>query len=244
MHKALDSGGLVMTHHEKSFIGVGIYTVTEASRLVGVPARTIRRWATGYTYSNSGAVRRSPPLWTAELPKIDGSIALGFRDLIEVRVVQALLDNKISWRRIRRIGAASSKLLETDHPFSTARFRTCGHRIYLDLPKASGDSALIEPEGFQLAMAKIIEPFLSDIDYGERGEAARWWPLGKRNKGVVVDPNRAFGRPIVDSAGVPTAALYAAYNAEDKDAETVARWYRISRGEVEKAVEFEERLAA
>ncbi|MGC9259817.1 MAG: DUF433 domain-containing protein [Phycisphaerae bacterium] len=233
-----------MTVVQKSFIGIGIYSIPETSRLTGVPPRTIRRWAGGYAFRVSDAVRQSPPLWKTELPKIDGYISLGFRDLIEVRVVQALLEKNISWRRIRRIGAGVARLLKTDHPFSSVKFKTDGYRVYTELPKVPGPTGLIEPENFQLALREIITPFLSDIDYGEKGEPSRWWPMGRRDRSVVIDPGRAFGRPIINSAGIPTAVLAAAYRAEGNDAGIVARWYDITKTAVEKAVEFEEKLAA
>ena len=244
MTKVTEKRDADLTVVEKSFIGVGIYSIAEASRLTSVPPRTIRRWAAGYAFKISGMIRQSPPLWTTELPKIDGYVSLGFRDLIEVRVVQALLDKNISWQRIRRIGAGVAKLLKTDHPFSSVKFKTDGYRVYLDLPKAKGHAGLIEPENFQWALREVIMPFLSDIDYGENGEPSRWWPMGKKDKAVVIDPSRAFGRPIVNSAGIPTAVLAAAFKAEDQDAARVARWYAVTRAAVMKAVIFERRLAA
>ena len=240
----LPKKGADVTVVEKSFIGVGIYNIPEAARLTRVPPRTIRRWAAGYSFKGARGVRQSPPLWSMELPKIDGYVSLGFRDLIEVRVVQALLDKDISWQRIRRIGAGVAKLLKTDHPFSSAKFKTDGYRVYTELPKAPGNAGLIEPESFQLALREIIAPFLSDIEYGDDGEPSRWWPMGRRDKAVVIDPNRAFGRPIVNSAGIPTAILAAAYEAEGEDAGIVARWYDITQAAVEKAVAFERQLAA
>ena len=227
-----------------NFLGIGIYSVSEASRLTGVPARTIRRWAMGYRFTTGTGRHTSAPLWAPELPPLEGRVALGFRDLIEVRVIQALLGKDISWHRIRRIGSGMARILNTDHPFSTAKFKTDGYHIYADLPKPHGRGALVEPESFQLALRKIIEPFLSDLEFGDGGGAARWWPLGKKDKSVVIDPQRAFGRPIINSAGVPTAVLAAAYQAEGQDADVVAHWYDLPKAAVLKAVAFERRLAA
>jgi uncharacterized protein (DUF433 family) len=57
------------------------------------------------------------------------------------------------------------------------------------------------------------------LDYSEYDELLRWFPLGK-NRRVVVDPGRSFGRPI-SLEGVPTAVLASALKAE-KSAEDVA----------------------
>jgi uncharacterized protein (DUF433 family) len=71
----------------------------------------------------------------------------------------------------------------------------------------------------------------------------RWFPMGEKRKVVVIDPQRAFGRPIVAEGGVPTEVLASAVAAE-KSVERVARWYAVSPREVKAAVEFEQRLAA
>ena len=70
----------------------------------------------------------------------------------------------------------------------------------------------------------------------------RWWPLGE-SRGVVLDPTRNFGRPIVSRHGVPTEVLAAAAKAAGS-AEEVARWYEMPAAEIADAIEFERQLAA
>ena len=57
---------------------------------------------------------------------------------------------------------------------------------------------MIEIVGRQAA--KIIKPFLKELEFVENCGLVRWWPLGDK-RGVVVDPARNFGRPISDAPG-------------------------------------------
>jgi uncharacterized protein (DUF433 family) len=64
-----------------------------------------------------------------------------------------------------------------------------------------------------------------------------------RSKMIVLDPQRAFGQPIVAREGVPTAILAKAYRSEQSFAR-VARWYEVKERWVRNAVEYEDSLVA
>ena len=71
----------------QEFLGVGFYSVGDAARLLRMPALSIRRWLTGYRFMRKGELHEVPPLWVPDLPKVDNTIELSFRDLIELRFV-------------------------------------------------------------------------------------------------------------------------------------------------------------
>src|SRR4051812_24982697 len=107
-----------------SFFGVGIYSIPDAARLTRVPSQRLRRWVKGYSFRKPGGdTSQSPPVVTRQLPLIDGAVALGFLDLIEVRVVDAMLTRGISWKTIRSAHANAARIFQTSHPFATRRFR-------------------------------------------------------------------------------------------------------------------------
>ena len=60
----------------------------------------------------------------------------------------------------------------------------------------------------------------------------------------MIDPEICFGKPIVETAGISTAILAAAYQANNCDAELVADWYNLHADQVMAAVQFESRLVA
>ncbi len=121
----------------------------------------------------------------------------------------------------------------------TTPTRTCQSR--------TGEAPWLNQKASSWRCARLSNHFfqsLSDLEFGDGGGAACWWPLGKKDKSVVIDPRRALGRPIITSAGVPTAVWAAAYQAEGQDADVVAHWYDRPKAAVLKAVAFERRLAA
>lgn len=227
---------------DNSFIGVGIYTIPEASRLTKVSSQRIRRWMKGYTFSAGLNRKKSPPVWQSQLPEIDGKISLGFLDLTEVRFVNKFRDLGVSWKTLRLAAEQASQQFRTDHPFSTERFVTDGRSIFVDIKNKTGEDSLVDIVKNQLAFRKILAPYLKGLEFDENDNALRWWPM-ERSRQVVIDPMRSFGQPIVAKEGVPTTVLANAVKVE-KSVQAVSSWYDVSVRAVKAAVEYEKRLAA
>jgi uncharacterized protein (DUF433 family) len=224
-------------------LGVGYYTVPEAARLLGIPARNITRWLGGYKYRDrtAGAVVEMPPLWTPHLPRTERHIELDFRDLIELRFVKAFLDAGLRLPAIRAYLEYARDCVKDDRPFSTRRFRTDGRTIFLDSASAAGDHELLDLKQRQYVIKATIERTLRDLDI-EADAVTRWRPF--RGKGsIVIDPKRAFGQPIASRYGVPTVALAEAVAAEGS-VERVAALYEVSVSAVRDALEFERSFQA
>lgn len=229
--------------HFSTFLGTGIYSVPEASKISGVSPSRIRRWARGYQYRIGGEKRSSPPIWQNDLPPIDGIISLSFLDLLEIRFIDAFLQAGIGWKRLRIAADTAKNLLNTSHPFSTKSFKTDGRTIFADIVEENGERILLDLVRSQYAFNQVISPSLyKGIEFAPNDTPLRWWPMGKVSQ-VVIDPTRAFGQPIVNRAGVPTAVLAEAVEAEDS-VERVARWFEVKPSEVRTAIKFEEQLEA
>jgi uncharacterized protein (DUF433 family) len=227
-----------------ALLGVGLYTVPEAARLSRVRAERIRRWMLGYSYrDDKGGERPSPPVWAREIADADG-LVVTFRDLLEIRFVDAFRRHNISWKVIRRSAEKAAEIYQTSHPFSTKRFRTDGRHIFADVAQASGDDSLLDLFNSQFAFKQIVEPFLMrGFEFSaDAKRVVRWWPSGFRKR-VVLDPMRSFGKPIISDRGIPTVTLAASYKAEESF-ERVARWFETDVASVVAAVQYEESLAA
>lgn len=225
--------------------GVGLYTVPEASRLTGIPYQSIRRWLFGYGYTVKGRRHFSEPLWTSEIETTENEKGLGFHDLIELRFVFSFRKRGVTWQAIKDAAENAKQLFETNHPFSALRFRTDGRSIFAELINDRAEKALLDLVRSQYAFHQVISKSLyRDLDYEtpKTLRPMRWWPLG-RSKQVVIDPLRAFGAPIVEEEGVPTATLSQAYSAA-QSFKDVASWYDVSRKAVRDAVRFEQKIAA
>jgi uncharacterized protein (DUF433 family) len=226
-------------------IGTGIYPVHQAARLVGAEPRALRRWLQGYSRKHKGEQVRSQPLWETQL-KDQGlpEEVIGFRDLLELRMVAAFVKHGVDLKVIRATLEVASKNFGKNYPLTNQKFLTDGKRIFLQaVEEATGEPRMIDVLRKQFVFSDIIKPSLyAGIEYGLDG-AIRWFPLGKR-KTIVLDPARQFGTPIIARVGIPTDTIHASFLAEGRDKTMVARVFDITPQMVIDAVEFEERLAA
>ncbi len=225
------------------FIGMGIYPVSQVTRLTGIPSPRIRRWIKGYDFR--GGAGRSAPIWKTQLPVVDKKAALSFLDLLELRFVDAFLTAGVSLAKIRKAAEMAADLVGHDHPFSTNTFRTDGKRIFGELThQETGAKSMIDLHSAQLGVAEFIIPSLtaSIVFDADTGRASRWHPAPEAPR-VVLDPAREFGQPIIEDAGIQTATLVDAWKVEGS-IERVATIFDLRREQVEEAVRFELRPAA
>jgi len=143
---------------EASLIGIGLYTAGEAERLVKVPAQRIRRWLLGYAYRQDGESRRAEPLWRPQLPRIGREVELGFRDLVELKFVDAFANAGFSLQAIRLALSLARSRVGDSHPFSTARFRTDGNSVFLQALDEAGERTLLDVCRGQYAFNRIVGP--------------------------------------------------------------------------------------
>lgn len=222
-------------------LGRGIYAVPEAARLAGVSSQRIRRWMQGYRFTSGGTEHRSPPLWAADFAPVDGSPSLSFRDLVEVRFIDAFLRHGVKWKALRIAAELAAEIIESSHPFSTKRFKTDGHTIFVEIADESREPSLLDLVRRQYNIHDFVDPFLFDsLDFGPSGGAERWYPLWP-NRRVVVDPHVSFGQPTTE--GIPTYVIAGAAEAE-QSRRRAAKLYGIPTASVEAAVEYELKLAA
>jgi uncharacterized protein (DUF433 family) len=222
-------------------LGVGYYTVPEAARLLKLPRRSINRWLGGYRYREGAEERWLPPLWVPELPVLGDRLEIGFRDLIELRFVKAFIEAGLMLKTVRHCLAYARECVQDPRPFSTRRFKTDGRTIFLEGLRTAADGELLDLKKRQYVLKETIEQTFKDLDIQD-AVVARWRPFhGKES--IVIDPERAFGKPIVTAFGVPTVALADAVAAEGS-IDRVVYLYEVPGAVVRDAVNFEEYLLA
>jgi uncharacterized protein (DUF433 family)/DNA-binding transcriptional MerR regulator len=222
-------------------LGIGFYTISEAARLLRMPALNIKRWLGGYTFRQNGKAVIMPPLWQPQLPAYDHHMELGFRDLIELRFIKAFLDAGLGLKTIRHCLQYARDCVKDERPFSTRRFRTDGRTIFLDTMQRSGDGELLDLKNRQYVIKNVIERTFKDLEI-EKDAVARWKPYGGKDS-IVLDPQRAFGQPIAAASGVPTVTLAEALEAEGSFSR-VAYLFEVPVGVIKDAVNFEKTLRA
>jgi len=234
------------------YSGTGIYSIPEASLLIDVPTRDIRRWLLGYHYRKKPGDASSrvdvAPLWQHELAHEDlGEDVIGFRDLVELRFIREFTRAGVALSVIRRCLVTASDLFGVTHPMSLPRFKTDGRTIYAEaVSEEMRENSLVDLKSRQSVFKEIIKPSLYDglIYDEEKRHANRWYPGGIKSP-IVIDPARNFGAPIVEATGTSTSALFASYIAEGGDSKALiitSRVYGVPPKAVEAAVRFERNL--
>jgi uncharacterized protein (DUF433 family) len=222
-----------MPMYETHF-GIGVYSVPEAARLIGMPSQTLRRWVNGSDHLEDAR----NPLWSAQYAKSDDDQYLGFRDLVEARIVKALRLSGVPLQTVRRCLERARVIIGDEHPFSTRNFKSDGKTLFLEILKGDDDTILVDLRQGQQAFKAIFAQSLNGLEFGDE-VAERWWLNGRKT--IVADPKRSFGHPIIASNGMSTACVAEAVLAEGA-AERVAQLYEMRVSEVNDAVVFEQQL--
>lgn len=215
--------------------GIGFYSLSDAARLSGITSEKISRWVHGKSVKGGA-------LWTPLVPKLDNVNGIGFKDLIQIRFVNAFREAGVSLQHIRKALEKAVDIISSTHPFINRKFRTDGHRIYLEIAKDENDEHLLELLEKQHVFKKILEPTFKDLEFDASGDANLWWPETGKNK-VVLDPKRRFGKPILDEYNITTQAIYEVYLGKKESVKSVANWYDIEEGQALAAINFERNLA-
>jgi len=219
--------------------GVGAYTPVEAARLLHMQPVTLRRWLYGYDYDHEGEARAQPPLWRPQYDVETNGPLLGFRDLVEARIVHALRKSHIGLPTIRLCIDRAREMLGDDHPFSTRAFKSDGKRIFLEITQGLEEPRLIDLKDRQHVFRDFVLPSLKGLEFGDE-RVERWWLVPAR-KTIVADPKRSFGQPIVDKVGILTSRVVQELKAEGS-VERVAKLYEVPVSAIRDAIKFERSL--
>lgn len=207
----------------------GAFTTSQVGNLIGVEPNKVASWLSG-----------SPPLIRSDLPVIAGRLAISFDGLVEARAIAHLLGEGIPRRKLAHTMEALRQRWRDPHPLARERALVTDGVAVLELD--GRDVVDLRDEAYVLA--ETLRPSLAGRVMFRSGRAAWLEPFPEELPLVRIDPNRAFGRPVVvqDKIAVPTSTL--AESAKVEGTEEAADWFGISPLAVEQAVEFEKRLAA
>ena len=219
------------------------YGIAEAAHYLRVPKATVRAWTRGQRYvTATGQPRVFAPVLT--LPNRSRPL-LSFVNLVEAHVLAAIRrEHRISLQRVRAVIRYLSRLIPSPHPLAEQKFETDGVHLFV---QHYGHLVNISQEG-QLAIRTVLEAHLRRIERDAAGLVARLYPFTRTcdlaaPRAVVIDPDIAFGRPVLTGTGIPTAVVAERYQAGES-VDELAEDYGRERGEIEEAIRCELALDA
>ncbi len=226
------------------------YNAAQVAAWLRLPPATVRAWVAGQPYKWRGERRLfQPVIEQAGATKREGPLALSFVNFVELHVLSALRRvHGISLPKIR----ASIKYLrlhfpDVKHPLADLDLLTDG----LDLWLESLGKLLAVSDAGQLGIREVIEAHLRRVDRGEHGEALRLYPFTRAfeipdaanaPRVIVVDPERAFGRPVLTGTSIPTRMIAGRFDAGES-LESLADDYGRPIDELQEAIRWERRAA-
>jgi uncharacterized protein (DUF433 family) len=207
------------------------YSVPTAARILRIPTKTLRNWVTG-----EGPRVRSPII-VAPTPAPGESHALSFTNLVEAHVLVAIRRvHLISLQNLRKAVRYVEKELGTSHPLAREKFATDGVHLFVD--RING--LINVSRAGQLAIRDAMEVGLHRIDWDSHGMAQRLFPLTRLEAGdqprfVMIDPHRAFGRPVLVGTGLAVDVIAQRFRAGES-VEHLADDYAITNEMVQEAL--------
>jgi uncharacterized protein (DUF433 family) len=222
-------------------LSTGAYTLPDAAKLLRLPIPRLRTWVVGRTVPDKSAGRKK--VFPAGKVKAHGTARdrhFSFYTLVELFTLAHLRELGVSLRVLRQARAELAEREGTAHPFALEGLLTDKKKLLFDL----GQEALLElGTNGQTSFGKVLEPFCIRLDFDVATRmACRYHPMGK-NKSIVVDPARAFGRPIISGTNIATENL-AALIRGGETVDDVASDFGLAPEIVSEVWSFENRAAA
>ena len=225
-----------------------LYSVSEASRYLGVSDSTFRDWAKGY-------VRRSAdrpdvygdPVVTALDDQPRGAASIPFVGLAEGMVLAGIRAAGVPLRRVRPALDQLKAEFGLDHALASKRLYTDGAEVLYDLGQEVEDGEdvmrLVVVRNGQHVFNEIVQRYLRRIEFAADGFAGVLQLPSYQHARVVVDPHRGFGQPTFVAGGARVEdALSLFWSGESLG--TVSAEFGVPESELEDALRVASRATA
>ncbi|OFW14469.1 MAG: hypothetical protein A3F70_16675 [Acidobacteria bacterium RIFCSPLOWO2_12_FULL_67_14] len=212
------------------------YGLAEAARYLKLPPATLRAWTFGRQYPTTKGAGQFRPLIR---PASSRPPLLSFTNLIEAHVLRALrTEHGVPVEAVRKAVRYAERTLSIDRLLLSPELRAEAGRMFLD---RYGELINLSASG-QLAMRQVLNTHLQRVEWKDKFPI-RLHPfvLGETvnaNMPIAIDPRIAFGRPVVASRSISTAAIVGRIDAGES-VDEVAADYEISAEDVSHAVLYE-----
>jgi uncharacterized protein (DUF433 family) len=173
-------------------------------------------------------------------PPIKQPPTLSFWNLIEAHVLRALRnEHGVSMNALRQALSYAEKSLKIDRLLLNNELCTDGGRVLLD---RYGKLIDLSASG-QIAMRRVFNEHLKRVEWDERKFPVRLHPFPYNNIGavgrpVMIDPQIAFGRPVIARGGISTSVIAERIDAGETLGD-LATDYDLCESEIEEAVLYE-----
>ena len=213
------------------------YPLTEAARYLKLPVATLRAWTLGRRYPTSQGKGDFRPLIR---PASGKPPVLSFSNLIEAHVLRALrTEHGVSVKALRQAVEFAEKKLGIERLLLRPELRSDAGQVFLD---RYGELIDLSASG-QLAMRQVLQAHLKRVTWDDQRFPVRLHPFVggeaiSSGMPIAIDPKISFGRPVIISRGISTAAIVDRIDAGETVAHLAAD-YDLTVAEIDEAVLYE-----
>ncbi|MEA2493640.1 MAG: hypothetical protein QOJ29_1551, partial [Thermoleophilaceae bacterium] len=221
---------------EDARVSRAIFTVREAAGYLGIPTSTLQRWARG--------ADDEPLITTFDAKGHEATVP--FIGFAEAYVLSAFRKAGVPMQRIRPAIEALTSTIGVDHALASQKLYTDGAEVLFDYATKEREDELIEltvVRTGQRQFTSVVKDYLKRIKYGSDGWAEQVRLPIYEHVDVVVDPDRAFGLPIVVHGGARVEDLVGRFQAGDSIAD-IADDFGVKSAAVEDVIRVATRAAA
>ncbi len=213
------------------------YTPTEAAHYLRLPPATLRSWIVGRQYPTIEGHRDFSPLIKAASLK---PLMLSFTNLIEAHILRAFrTEHGVSVKALRTALTYAQQALGIERLLLSPELRAEAGRVFLD---RYGELIDLSASG-QLALRQMLEDRLRRVVWDEAQFPIRLYPFlpgadSSERRPIAIDPRISFGRPVVLSKNITTAAIVSRID-NGESVEDIAADYDLNREDIEQAALYE-----
>ncbi len=206
------------------------YSIGEAARYINVPKSTVRYWSIGSS-GQSGVLQVAQRLPVT---------LLSFINLVELHVLSGIRSvHGVSLPHVRSALKYVSREFKLKHPLVEQEFETDG----IDLFVQKYDQLINASKGGQIGLGDLLRQALKRVARDDGGLPIKLYPYTHSDPDsspsfVVIDPERAGGRPSLAKSGIAIQVVAERYKAGDSIA-ALAKDYGRPQEEIEEAIRAE-----
>ncbi|GBC92131.1 hypothetical protein HRbin15_00595 [bacterium HR15] len=205
----------------------GVYSYSEAARLLGIAPRRVARWADGYLFPLKHGRGYSAPVLQSYTHQRG---VLSFPELIELMFVREFVALGVSLPHVRATAEALAQEVG-DYPFTRRRVLVGGRELLV----RETEHILRRPDIGQL-VADFAETLATQIEI-EDDHVRRYYPPQYARQ-IYLDRAIRGGEPVVSEHAIPTRIIYALWEQEH-DLERVAEYFDLPIESISAAVRYE-----
>ena len=215
---------------ENTIIGLGAYTLQEASLYGRLSPNKLSRWVFG--------TKKYPPVISS---KVANQGLVSFYDLVQAMAINKAREFGVSLPKIRQAIDNARDKYNVNFPLAY------NHQLVLfdnDLHIAFPTHAIIQVSGRghdQSLIRQIVEPFMKDLHFNVQGFVTRFTPYKQYGREIILDPAIQFGQPLVGSTGYRADVLDKAFSVE-RSTELVASIYNVDIKDVKVAIAYMKKI--